>query len=178
MTSRELDEYRALRDTIRERGTARHWIVVVGLAAWAGLCLAALLLAAPPVCTLVSLLLLVVTFEVVFALHTGVERVGRYIQVFYESPSDSAAWEQVAMAYGQAFGGGGLDALFSPLFWAAALFNALPLLLAGPVAIEWVLVGAVHLLFAVRVWTARRQAGRQRAIDLVRFEQLKQQRAH
>ena len=30
MTARELEEYRALRATIRERGTARVWIFVVG----------------------------------------------------------------------------------------------------------------------------------------------------
>ena len=33
MTPRELEEYRALRETIRERGTARVWIFVVGLVA-------------------------------------------------------------------------------------------------------------------------------------------------
>ena len=40
LTPRELEEYRALRDTIRERGTTRVWIVLAGLVAWAGLVLA------------------------------------------------------------------------------------------------------------------------------------------
>src|SRR5437867_12947540 len=46
MTPRELEEYRALRATIRERGTARIWIFVVGLLGWAGLVTATAALAA------------------------------------------------------------------------------------------------------------------------------------
>jgi hypothetical protein len=173
MTSRELEEYRALRDTIRERGTARHWVVVAGFSAWATLTLAIVGLAAAPVITLLPLLVLVVVFEVVFALHTGVERVGRYLQVFFESSDETARWEHVAMSYGRSFGGGGLDALFSPLFWVASLLNYVPVMLAGPAAIDWAIVGAVHVLFILRVWSARAQAGRQRAIDLDRFAKLK-----
>ena len=35
ITPRELEEYRALRATIAARGTARIWIFVAGLIAWA-----------------------------------------------------------------------------------------------------------------------------------------------
>ena len=173
MTTREIEEYRALRDTIRDRGTARHWIVVIGLAIWCGIAVAISAFVTTPVTTLLPLFLLIATFEVVFALHTAVERVGRYLQVFFESASDAAAWEHVAMSYGRSFGGGGIDALFSPLFATAALFNFIPVLATGPPAIDWALVAGVHALFVIRVWTARRQAGRQRKIDLVRFEKLK-----
>ncbi len=34
MTERERHEYRALRDTIRERGTARVCLFAAGIAAW------------------------------------------------------------------------------------------------------------------------------------------------
>lgn len=176
MTSRELEEYRTLRDTIRERGTARHWIVVAGFGLWATLTLAIVALASPPVATLFPLLVLVAVFEVIFAIHTGVERVGRYVQVYFESPEETARWEHVAMAYGRAFGGGGIDALFTPVFWTATLLNFVPAMLSGPMAIDWVVVGAVHGLFIVRVWSARIQAGRQRAIDLERFSKLKADR--
>ena len=84
MTPREIEEYRALRATIRERSTARLWIVLAGLTAWAALTLATAALAELPIATLLPLLVLALTFEIVFALHTGVERVGRYIQVFFE----------------------------------------------------------------------------------------------
>ena len=173
MTTREIEEYRALRDTIRERGTARHWIVIVGLATWCSLAVAISVLVTTPVTTLLPLLLLASTFEVVFALHSAVERVGRYVQVFFESSSDDAAWEHVAMEYGRSFGGGGIDALFSPLFVTAALFNFIPVLMTGPAAIDWVLVAVVHVLFVIRVWAARRQAAQQRAVDLDRFERIK-----
>ncbi len=173
MTTREAEEYRALRDTIRERGTARHWIVVVGVATWCVLAVAISVMAATPATTLVPLVLLAATFEVVVALHTAVERVGRYVQVFFESSSDTAAWEHVAMAYGRSFPGGGIDALFSPLFVTATVFNFIPVLVTGPPAIDWAMVGVVHVLFVVRVLVARRQAGQQRKIDLDRFEKLK-----
>jgi hypothetical protein len=175
MTPRELEEYRALRATILDRGTARHWILVAGVGGWAALAIAVAALAAAPVATLLPLLFLAATFEAIVALHTGVERVGRYLQVFHETAPGDAAWEHVAMAYGRTFGGGGIDALFSPIFWAATLFNFIPVMLSGPVAVDWAVVGAVHVLFAVRVGAARRQSGRQRAVDLQRFEQLKQQ---
>ncbi|HUR32184.1 MAG TPA: hypothetical protein VM032_00195 [Vicinamibacterales bacterium] len=178
MTARELEEFKALRDTIRERGTARHWIVVVGLAVWAALALVVSSMPAAPLLTLVPLLMLLAVFEVVFTLHTGVERVGRYLQVFHERPDDAAAWEQVAMSYGRSFKGGGIDALFSPVFVSATIFNLVPLILAAPVPIEWAVVSMIHALVVARIWSARRQAGRQRATDLERFTQLKAAAGH
>jgi hypothetical protein len=173
MTPRELEEYRALRDTIRERGTTRHWIVVAGLALWCAIAVALAVAGTVPVVTLLPLLLLATVFEVSFGLHTGVERVGRYVQVFFERADEAASWEHMAMNYGRTFGGGGIDALFSPIFWVASLFNFIPAALSGPMAIDWLVIGVVHALFIVRVWSARRQAGRQRAIDLERFATLK-----
>lgn len=176
MTSRELEEYKALRSTIRERGTARHWMLVAGLAVWAALTIAVTALASYPVATLLPLLFLAATFEAMFALHTGVERVGRYLQVFHEAVPHEAAWERTAMAYGRTFGGGGVDALFSPIFCVATLFNFIPAVLVGPAAMDWAVVGVVHLLFIVRVLVAKQQSGRQRAVDLGRFEQLRKER--
>jgi hypothetical protein len=174
MTPRELEEYKALRATIRERGTARHCIAAVGLVSWAALWLAVMAVANVPVATLVPLLVLVTIFEIVFVLHTGVERVGRYLQVFFENPGERS-WEHVAMQYGRQFGGGSsIDALFSPLFWTATVLNLIPTLTSGPPAIDWVVVGIVHALFAVRVWIARGHAARQRAIDLGRFQKVRE----
>lgn len=173
MTPRELQEYDALRATIRERGTARHWILLAGLMGWATLSLAVCAWGTDPVEVLAPLVLLVATFEVVFALHTGVERVGRYIQVYFESETESAAWEHVAMAFGRQFGGGGMDALFSPLFWVATLCNLVPVALMEPAPAEWAVIGVLHLLVAGRVRTARAQAAGQRAQDLERFTTLK-----
>lgn len=174
MTSRELEEYRALRATILARGTARVWVFVVGLAAWAALVAALAATASFPVATLVPLLLLTATFEAVFALHTGVERIGRYIQVFYEDAAERG-WERTAMAYGRRFPGRASDPLFARYFWIAILFNFVPVLLAGPVPLEWSFVGIAHILVAARIGRARWQASRQRALELEQFALLKQQ---
>jgi hypothetical protein len=172
MTPRDLEEYKALRDTIRERGTTRVWIVLAGLTAWGGLTIATASLATLPVATLLPLLILATAFEVVFALHTGVERIGRYIQVFLEE-EDSPGWEHVAMAYGGTFRGGG-DPTFANLFLIAAILNFVPAIFANPMPIEWGVVGSIHLFFIARILLARRHAARQRRIDLDRFRQLKQ----
>jgi hypothetical protein len=84
MTARDQDEYIALRATIRERGTARVCIFAGGLAAWAAASIATAALASTPVAVLLPLLVLAAAFEAVFALHVGVERIGRYLQVFHE----------------------------------------------------------------------------------------------
>ena len=73
MTTRELEEYRALRATIRERSTARVWVFLAGLIGWAALTIATAALAALPVATFLPLLILAATFEGVFSLHVAVE---------------------------------------------------------------------------------------------------------
>lgn len=177
MTARELEEYRALRATIRERGTARVWIFIVGFGIWAGLVIATISIAALPEATLLPLLFLAGVFEAVFALHTGVERVGRYIQVFYEADTpDSSNWEYTAMAFGRAFSGSASDPLFGRFFWIATVVNFIPAVLAGAVPVEWVWIGMTHLVFIVRVVVAERHASRQRAVDLDHFEKLKRER--
>lgn len=170
MTPREVEEYRTLRDTIRERGTARVWMFVAGLVAWGGLTVATAALAALPVATLLPLLVLAGVFEAVFSLHTGVERVGRYLQVFHE---DTAGWEHAAMAYGRAPRGSGTDPLFTAFFLGATVLNFVPVLIADPVATEVVVIGAAHVLLLVRVLLARRASGRQRGVDLERFEKIR-----
>jgi hypothetical protein len=175
MTPRELEEYKALRATIRERGTARVWLCVAGLALWCALVLATAASMSLPIATLLPLLVLAGTFEAMFSLHTGVERVGRYIQVFYERDEELSVrrWEHTAMAFGQLGVKGGTDPLFGTLFMLAAIANFVPAVLAGAVPIEWAVVGTVHLAFIARVFIARHHAAQQRALDLARFEQLK-----
>ena len=175
MTERELEEYRSLRATIRERGTARAWIALVGTAVWAALTVTTAAFVVLPVATLLPLLLLTLTFEIVYALHAGVERIGRYLQVFFEDDGDARSWEHIAMAYGRAHRGGS-DPLFSTYFCTATVFNLIPAALAGAVAYEYAFLIPIHALFIVRVVVAHRRAGRQRAIDLERFQQLKASR--
>lgn len=175
MTPQELEEYRQLRATVRERGTQRIWVFAAGLTGWAGLTVATAALAPLPVATLLPLLVLAAVFEAVFSLHTGVERIGRYIQVFFEKGDSEPGWEHRIMAYGRMFPGGPgtVDALFTSHFLLAAFLNFVPVILAGPLPVEYGVVGAIHLLFAVRLVAARRAASSQRAADLERFQRLK-----
>jgi hypothetical protein len=178
MTPRELAEYQALRETIRERGTTRVWLLLATFVAWGALAIATAALATLPIATLLPLLVLAVGFETGFAVHTGVERIGRYIQVFFESDDTDRGWEHHIMAFGGAAGGPASDPLLASYFWIATIFNFVPAILANPALVEWSVVGAIHLLFMVRVGIARHQAGRQRAIDLNRFQQLKASSPH
>jgi hypothetical protein len=171
VTTRELEEYRALRDTIRERSTARIWVFLAGLTGWAALTIATAALAALPVATFLPLLILAATFEGVFSLHVAVERIGRYIQVFLETDGDG--WEHVAMAVGKPLKGTSSDPLFTAHFVIAVILNLVPALLAQPVAIEVIVVLAIHLLVVARIVLARRVASHQRAADLKRFMDLK-----
>jgi hypothetical protein len=172
MTPREVEEYRALRATIRERGSLRFIVFIGILVAWAAATIATAALAALPVATLLPLFLLASGFEAIFALHTGVERVGRYLQVFYDEPG-AREWERTTMAYGRAYPAGGPDALFSVQFYLATVLNFIPVLIAEPVALELGVVGAFHVFFMVRIAHAHRMAGRQRAADLERFQKIK-----
>jgi len=169
VTPREQEEYSALRATIRERGTARPWLAFAGLAVWAALVVVTTALSMPPVGAIVPLAVLAAAFEGVFALHIGVERIGRYLQVFHED-----RWEQTAMAFGRPPGGVGVDALFSVLFAAAAFINTLPALIQAPTTPELVFVGGAHALFLVRLVAARAASGKQREIELRRFRELKE----
>jgi len=136
-------------------------------------------------------------FEAIYALHVGVERIGRYIQVFHETESQAAdapgppalaasparpappappalrGWEHVAMAFGRPAGAVAIDALFTVPFLLATLFNIAPALMLNPVRTELIFVGGAHALFVLRLFVARQAAARQRAIDLERFQQLK-----
>ncbi len=172
MTPQEQEEYRALRQTIRERGTAKVWLLVVGMIGWGALTIATSAVASLPVATFLPLLILAATFEAIFNLHVGVERIGRYLQVFHEG---DAGWEHTAMTFGRPLKGTGTDPLFVAHFLIAALLNMVPALLVEPppVQLEITVVGAAHLLFVVRVIVARRSASRQRAADLRRFEDMK-----
>jgi hypothetical protein len=175
MTRRELEEYIALRSTIRERGTARVWLFVAGLWAWAALLTATAALVSLPVATLLPLLVLAGVFEAVVALHAGVERIGRYIQVFYEDSMSERSWERTAMAFGRLYPGGAGDPLFAAFFWTATILNFIPAILAAPIASEWAVTGATHVLFLARVAAGRHQAAGQRALDLDRFQKLKRE---
>lgn len=177
MDQLQIEEYRALRATIRTRGGLRLTLCLVGLAAWA-LTLVAILAWLPnPIAGSIPLLLLMTTFEVNRMLHVGVERIGRYLQVFYEAPvvasTDSPAWESTAMRFGNAVPGAGGHPLLIPIFLLATVLNFLTVVLPGPVPLELGVMGVPHIAFAVWMIYCDFGMRRQRAAELDRYRQLK-----
>lgn len=81
------------------------------------------------------------------------------------------------MEFGRPRGAIGVDPLFTALFALAAVINVAPALVLEPVRSELIVVAGAHLLFFVRLLYARAAAARQRAVDLERFQQLKQRSA-
>ena len=114
------NEFVVLRQTIAARGTIRIVIAPVTILGWSAMTLALLHAVYLPVAALLTLGVLVAGFEAVHALHVGVERIGRYLQVFYEERENDAYWETTAMQAGPSLPGGGVDPLFSVLFLGAA----------------------------------------------------------
>ena len=128
-----------------------------------------------------SLVALAAGFEISFALHVAVERIGRFIQVRYESEAGtSGSWERTAMAL--RVPGGGVDPLFIKLFLAAAVVNLLAGVWIAPTvgdtsatALEQVVLGifvAAHAAVILRWLSAARYAGSQRARELTAFQEL------
>jgi hypothetical protein len=172
MSDASQSEYQALRDTIRERGTARMCAVLGGIVAWGALAITLLVAGLDGPAGLVPLLILASTFEINFFIHTGVERIGRYLQVFYEERAAATGWETVAMTYGAKFPSG-LDPLFSMIFAAAAALNFLSSIAIAQRHVEWIALSlAGHLAFGYRIVSARKLAASQRALELERFRNM------
>ena len=165
-------EYQALRDTIRERGTTRLCAVLVGVIAWGALAIALLMTELEGAVTLVPFIVLAATHEINFFIHTGVERIGRYLQVFYEERAGSIGWETTAMSYGAKFPSG-LDPLFSIVFGAAATLNFLISIVTAQRRLGWIALSFIaHVAFGYRIVSAKKLAAAQRALDLDRFRSL------
>jgi hypothetical protein len=167
-------EFTALRRTISARGTARIVIAAGTVVAWSSLATLVLLFSDLPLAVLIPFVVLAAGFEAVHALSAGAERIGRYLQVYYESERDGPRWETTAMAGGPALPGGGVDPLFSVLFGGAAVLNALALPIA-PIWQEMAVIGVVHVAFLIRIIRARSAAARQRSVELDRFKALLRQ---
>lgn len=171
-------EYLVLRQTISQRGALRPILALCGIMLWAAFLIAVLALLPYPVAAAIPLLVLLVTFEVIRPLHFGVERIGRYLQVFYEedgevnrSLNDTPSWERVAMNFGTVPGVGG-HALFVPTFVLATAVNYLAVLLPQPVAIELGVLAIPHLAFIAWLVAKDRAMRTQRAIELARLRDL------
>ena len=173
------EEFRALRATIRERGTARLVTSALTFPLWAAVAVYASRDLASPGMVLFPLLALWAGFEVILAAHVGVERIGRYLQVRYEtSPTALPGWEHAAMSLdGRPGAATGTDPLLIRLFTLAGLLNLLPLIplvaeaaTSAVVVIPFAITLVLHVTFFVRLAQARGFTRGQRRRDLELFK--------
>lgn len=184
------EEYRALRATIRERGTARLVVTAITFVSWAGLVTATAAWGITSLFGLIPLVVLSAGFEVGFAMHVGVERIGRFIQVRYESESGLPAWEHAAMKAGANPAARlGVDPLFFWIYLTAVILNLLVSMaiettgagvaelptpldvihLSAPPSPALVAFALFHGAVVARLVAARRVVRRQRERDLALF---------
>ena len=167
--SRADAEFNVLRQTIAWRGTARMVLIPVTFIGWAALSLILVTWGGHPFAALFPLMVLAAGFEAVHALHVGAERIGRYLQVYYEADPDGPRWETTVMAVGPGLPGGGINPLFSVPFVCGTTLNVMPGLVLEPNAIEIAVIAAAHVALFLRIVRAHRAAARQRAVELESF---------
>ena len=165
-------EFSVLRQTIALRGTVRMALVPLTCVGWAVLTLLVVLYGGPPVASIMSLAVLVGGFEAVHALHVGAERIGRYLQVYYETIPDGPRWETAVMTVGPALPGGGIDPLFSVVCVGTTIVNMFHALVASVTPVELGVIALLHVGFVFRIVRARLAATRQRAVELESFKAM------
>lgn len=175
-----ITEYRALRSTIATRGHLRLGLFLGGLVAWAALLLTELAIFPNPLLALLPLIVLIGTFEAIRSLHFGVERIGRYLQVFFEEPAVSAvhpwdppAWERAVIHLGGQVPGAAGHPLFAPIFTVATLMNLSAVFLPDPLPAEWIPLTLLHGAFLGWMLYVDRGVRTQRAHDEGRFRDIR-----
>lgn len=168
-------EFTVLRQTIAARGTVRMALLPVTVIGWTLVTVALLhgRVTLVPLLSLIPLSVLIGGFEAIHALNVGVERIGRYLQVYYEGTADGPTWETTAMSVGPGLPGGGIDPLFTVVFAALAGLNLALVFPELDSITAYVVVIPIHAIFWVRIIRARGAAARQRAVDLETFRAIK-----
>src|SRR5262245_40348097 len=102
-------EFTVLRQTIAVRGTVRMALLPLTVLGWSSFTVALRhgRSTIVPLLSLVPLSVLIGGFEAIHALNVGFERIGRYLQVYYEGTADGPTWETTAMSIGPGLPGGG-----------------------------------------------------------------------
>ena len=168
MTERDLEEYKALSATIRQRGTARAWVFGAGLAAWAALALATTARLAPTD-------------------HRHSSPCARgHFRGGLRTARRGGAHRPLPPGVLTRTGGSRQRWPLARRWPAPAPTRCSPSSSAwrrcaiscrcccpSRCRVELAVIGGVHVLFIARLVVARHAAGRQRAADLARFQQMK-----
>ncbi len=178
MRRHDSSEYLVLRRTIAQRGALRPILLVIGIVGWALVLTAVVAWLPYPLASIIPLIVIASTFEAIRPLHFGAERIGRYLQVFYEEAGeagrplgDTPAWERVAMQFGTVPGVGG-HPLFVPVFAFATITNYIAVIIPGPLPIELAAMAVPHVALLGWCFAADRAMRRQREIELARMREL------
>lgn len=171
-------EYLVLRRIVAQRGALRPILLVTGVASWAIVLTAVIAWLPYPVASAIPLMVLAATFEAIRPLHFGAERIGRYIQVFYEEEGqpgrpllDTPSWERVAMSFGTVPGVGG-HPLFVPVFFLAVLTNYVAVIIPGPLPVEMGAMALLHVSLIAWLIAAHVAMKKQREAELTRLRDL------
>jgi hypothetical protein len=180
----QLEEFRQLRTTIRDRSTARVVVSFITFVSWGGLALVVRHSSESLLDGLVPLVVLAAGFELALALHVGVERIGRYLAVFYEAAPGLPKWETAIAAFGRRTVRARTpppalmanEFIFIVFIVAAGINLALVLAVTFDRAVlaQDVALAVLHATFVARVFQAVRQAGRQREADEAAFRAIAQ----
>jgi hypothetical protein len=176
----QLEEFRALRASVRERAIARVLLLAMTWLGWAALATAIMLVVPAPLLLTVPLVVLLAAFEVNLATVRAAERVSHYLRVVFEERRAVSGWETASADLASRYPGSVGDPLFLWVFVAVLCANYVCVVIAIPEtadpararedSLDLALVTALHLALVLRFVLARRalRAGRTRELDRLR----------
>ena len=163
----QLEEFRALRASIRERAIARVLLLAMTWLGWAALATAIMLVVPAPLLLAVPLVVLLAAFEVNLGTVRAAERVSNYLRVVFEERRAVSGWESASADLASRYPSSVGDPLFVWVFIAVLCANYLCVVIAIPEttdptararedSLDLALVTALHLALVVRFVLARR----------------------
>jgi hypothetical protein len=181
MDAIQLEEFRALRASVRERAIARVLLLGMTWLGWAALATAIMLVVPAPLLLTVPLVVLLAAFEVNLGTVRAAERVSNYLRVVFEERRGVSGWETASADLAGRHPSSVGDPLFMWVFVAVLCANYLCVVIALPEtadptararedSLDLALVTALHLTLVLRFVLARRslQAGRTRELERLR----------
>jgi hypothetical protein len=179
----QLEEFRALRASVRERAIARVLLLAMTWLGWAALATAIMLVVPAPLLLTVPLVVLLAAFEVNLGTVRSAERVSNYLRVVFEERRAVPGWETASADLARRYPASAGDPLFLWVFVAVLSANYVCVVIAIPETVDptararedsldLALVTALHLSLVLRFVLARRSLHTGRARDLERLRSV------
>ena len=176
----QLEEFRALRASVRERAIARVLLLAMTWLGWAALATAIMLVVPAPLLLTVPLVVLLAAFEVNLGTVRAAERVSNYLRVVFEERRGVSGWETASADLAGQYPSSVGDPLFMWVFVAVLCANYLCVVIAIPEttdptarsredSLDLAVVTTLHLALVLRFVLARRSLHAGRTIELERL---------